>query len=195
LFTQSCKINGVCVAVDVILLTFELSTTTNTNNQSMKNLIKILRTETQTLETQYIALMREWAIEEFDRIKDLTYTNLKEMHGVWTKGHRKDAPSFWMTTRKVESEYSRISNIQYNGLGAFLEKTEANAKFKYDQSIEKLAARIEKKELNQSTLTVVTSHVGVNIETTLTDGEKTVRAFTIIASGPVQKPHYRYLVK
>jgi hypothetical protein len=44
-------------------------------------------------------------------------------------------------------------------------------------------------------LVVETSHIGVNINTTLTDGEKTVRAFTIIASGEIQRPHYRYLVK
>jgi len=35
----------------------------------------------------------------------------------------------------------------------------------------------------------------VNIETTLTDGEKMVRAYTIIAEGQVQRPHYRYLIK
>lgn len=65
----------------------------------------------------------------------------------------------------------------------------------YEQSIEKLAFRIAQKGLNQESLTVTTSHIGVNIETTLTDGIKTVRAFTIIASGEIQKPHYRYLVK
>jgi hypothetical protein len=37
--------------------------------------------------------------------------------------------------------------------------------------------------------------VGVNFETTLSDGEKIVRAFTIVASGEIQKPHYRYLIK
>jgi hypothetical protein len=35
----------------------------------------------------------------------------------------------------------------------------------------------------------------VNIDMTLTDGEKTVKAFTIIAEGQIQRPHYRYLVK
>ena len=62
-------------------------------------------------------------------------------------------------------------------------------------SIEKLAKRIEKKGLNQENIRTITSHVGVNIETTLTDGNKTVRAFTIIAQGTIQKPHYRYLIK
>ena len=65
----------------------------------------------------------------------------------------------------------------------------------YNDSILKLALRIEKKELNQDKLELTTSHVDVNISTTITDGDKTVKAWTIIASGPVQRPHYRYLVK
>ena len=81
------------------------------------------------------------------------------------------------------------------GLKTYLEKQEQTAEDHYENSILKLADRIEKKELNQSNLLVKTAHVGVNIETTLTDGEKTVRAFTIIAEGEIQRPHYRYLVK
>jgi ribosome-binding ATPase YchF (GTP1/OBG family) len=65
----------------------------------------------------------------------------------------------------------------------------------YNQSIIKLAARIEKKGLNLNTLNVKTSYIDVNIETILTDGVKTVKAFTIIASGTIQRPHYRYLIK
>lgn len=37
--------------------------------------------------------------------------------------------------------------------------------------------------------------LGVNIETTITDGVKKVRAFTIVAEGEIQRPHYRYLIK
>jgi len=58
-----------------------------------------------------------------------------------------------------------------------------------------LAARIEKKGLNVEKIKTVTSHIGVNLETTLTDGTKTVRAWTIVASGEIQRPHYRYLIK
>ena len=61
--------------------------------------------------------------------------------------------------------------------------------------LKKLAFRIEQKGLNTDNLKLSSSHVGVNFETAITDGTKTVRAFTIIASGPVQRPHYRYLVK
>ena len=65
----------------------------------------------------------------------------------------------------------------------------------YTNSIAKLALRIEKKGLNQEKIEMTTGYVDVNITTTITDGEKVVRAWTIIAGGEVQKPHYRYLVK
>jgi hypothetical protein len=42
---------------------------------------------------------------------------------------------------------------------------------------------------------IISGTVGVNINITLTDGDKTVRAYTIVAEGEIQKPHYRYLVK
>ena len=65
----------------------------------------------------------------------------------------------------------------------------------YQASILKLADRIQKKGLVVDEIKVQTAHVGLNINTTLTDGQKTVRAFTIIAEGEIQRPHYRYLVK
>ena len=82
-----------------------------------------------------------------------------------------------------------------NSLADYLVKAKKNAKLHYENSILRLALRIEKKELNQAKLEMTTSHIDVNIETTITDGDKTVRAWTIIAEGPIQRPHYRYLVK
>ena len=77
----------------------------------------------------------------------------------------------------------------------YVKKAEKDAIRHYNNSITRLALRIEKKELNQNNLKMVTSHIDVNITTTITDGEKTVKAWTIIASGEIQRPHYRYLVK
>ena len=77
----------------------------------------------------------------------------------------------------------------------YLVKQEKRALNHYNNSIIKLALRIEKKELNQDKLELTTSHIDVNISTTITDGDKTVKAWTIIASGPIIRPHYRYLVK
>ena len=70
-----------------------------------------------------------------------------------------------------------------------------NAKKHFASSIEKLAYRLLEKGLNLDNLSFDTSHVDANISTTINDGDKSVRAWTIIASGEVQRPHYRYLIK
>ena len=45
------------------------------------------------------------------------------------------------------------------------------------------------------TFVVLLKTIGVNIESIITDGTKTVRAWTIVAEGEIQRPHYRYLIK
>jgi len=52
-----------------------------------------------------------------------------------------------------------------------------------------------KKNLDWTNIKIENGSVGVNINITITDGEQTVRAWTIIAEGEIQRPHYRYLIK
>ena len=148
----------------------------------MVNLIEILKKETETLKVQYIEMTEKWAISEFHNLRK------------WVKDYKAGKFGFAGASKK----YYRLPTHIINSTGRVeqhVEKMVKNAIEHYESSIEKLAARIEKKGLNQNNLTTVTSHIGVNIETTLTDGEKMVRAYTIIAEGQVQRPHYRYLIK
>lgn len=178
----------------------------------MKNLITILRSETKTLEDQYISLMKEWATREYNNLSTMfemtTYQVGETLGFEWeipTEGHAKGNPvfkningvSFYNSSESKELKklQDKIFKAKYSSVIEFQDKAEKSAKQHYSNSIEKLAVRIEKKGLNENKLKSTTSHIGFNIETTLTDGEKTVRAFTIIASGVVQKPHYRYLIK
>jgi hypothetical protein len=82
-----------------------------------------------------------------------------------------------------------ISAEQYIG------KEVKYAEMHYTNSIVKLADRISKKGLNMEVIEIKDASVGVNINTTITDGVKTVRAYTIVAEGEIQRPHYRYLIK
>jgi hypothetical protein len=120
---------------------------------------------------------------------------------VYNEGRPSEFKSFpkGFYNSKQSREYSNLKDklrkIIQIGVEEFMLGEEKKAILHYEGSIVKLANRIEKKDLNIDKLIVKTSHIGVNINTTLTDGEKTVNAFTIIASGEIQKPHYRYLVK
>jgi hypothetical protein len=174
----------------------------------MENLINILKTETETLKVQYIAKTKEWARDQFDSIMERSgWTNLQwcKYFGltpeVYNKGMMSEYESFprGFYNTKQSREYSNFKDKAYKikniGVEGFMLAEEKKAELHYEGSIVKLANRIEKKGLNVDKLVVETSHIGVNINTTLTDGEKTVKAFTIIASGEIQRPHYRYLVK
>ncbi|MFW5795398.1 MAG: hypothetical protein ACOCV1_07955 [Bacillota bacterium] len=150
----------------------------------MKNLIEILKKETHSLKIQYLELTEKYAKEELQR-------NLEKRNEYKTKS-KKDFDNL--------NYYYQLQKFYYNKPSwyfteEFIDRTIKSAEKHYENSIAKLADRIEKKELNIDKLKVETSHVGVNIDTVLTDGEKTVRAYTIIASGPIQRPHYRYLIK
>ena len=167
----------------VSILVVHLLIETIKKNKAMNKLIDLLKKETETLKIQYLEMTEKWAVTEFETLRQFAKDYQDGKLGY--KG-------------EVAKRYYRLAYYIVNSNGKVeqhIEKMVKNAIEHYDFSIEKLAARIEKKGLNVETLKTSTSHIGVNIETTLTDGEKTVRAFTIIAEGAVQRPHYRYLIK
>ena len=148
----------------------------------MNNLINILNSETESLRIQYLEMTEKWAVAEFNRLCE------------WASEYHTGKFGFGAASKTYHNLPYYIVNS--NGkVDQHVEKMVKAAEQHYENSIQKLAARIEKKGLNTENLSVLTSHVGVNINTTLTDGIKTVRAFTIIAEGPIQRPHYRYLIK
>jgi hypothetical protein len=153
----------------------------------MSNLINTLKKETESLRIQYLEMTKEWATKEFQTLRD------------WATQYQKGLLNLPPCERgPAEKKYYRLPYYIVNSNGKVedhVSKMLKAAEDHYQNSILKLAARIEAKGLDQDNLRTETSHIGVNINTTLTDGNKTVRAFTIIASGEIQRPHYRYLIK
>lgn len=183
----------------------------------MKQLVEKLFAETQSLREQYLEKIQEWASGEFERLMEKAdwtpkewcevvgvtpefkeYSEYEKLKFRKTEGGRWSFPRGFYNTRSsliVQRMQNEVQAALHIGREGFIQKAVENGEKHYKMSIHKLAFRIEKKNLNQETLTMKTSHIGVNIETIISDGEKSVRAFTIIASGPVQRPHYRYLIK
>lgn len=148
----------------------------------MDTLVKILKRETASLKEQYVDMTAKWARAEF--------TNLRK----WADDYRSGKFGYGEASNK----YYRLPYEITNPNGKIEDYVAKQVKFAidhYEDSIAKLAHRIKSKGMDVSKIKATTSHVGVNIETTLTDGVKTVRAFTIIAGGAIQRPHYRYLIK
>ena len=143
-------------------------------------LLAKLTEQTQELKAAYIQKTIEWSIEEYKRLKDFV-NDYKTNYDVSKEKKYYSLPACVVNMNGKVEDYTEIQ----------VKKAEKH----YYNSIEKLALRIAKKGLNESNLKMSTSYLDPNISTTITDGEKTVSAFTIIASGMIQRPHYRYLVK
>ena len=163
-------------------------------------LVQALRTETEEIKNSYIAQISDWARQEFEKAMKINEDYLKQKKYYINSGLNelfggvKEEPTaeFYQARNfLLEKGYSIIKT----GLQKFVEKQVKQAENHYESSILKLSIKIQKKGLNIEKLQVKSGMVGVNFETTLTDGEKIVRAFTIVASGDIQKPHYRYLIK
>lgn len=144
------------------------------------NLIDKLKEETSQLRESYIEKTIQWAKKEYERLCEFArdYENNYDV--------------------SKERKYYSLPACVVNSAGTVNEYVDIEikrAKRHYENSIEKLAKRIEKKGLDVDNLSFSTSYFDPNISTVITDGKREVNAYTIIAGGRVQKPHYRYLVK
>lgn len=174
----------------------------------MENLIALLKDQTTELKSMYIAKIREFAENEWNlqkarsSWKDLDwckYMNIEPfMHNAGRYGEFLSFPKgFYNTTRARELSKlkNKISLVLRRNLADYINQQEQFAVDHYNDAIAKLAYRIEKKGLDTNNLILKSTRLDYNFETLITDGTKIVRAFTILAWGPIQCPHFRYLVK
>lgn len=153
----------------------------------MKLLDKLF-TETESLKVEYLEKVKEWSVRDFNSMKSLSFINFVERTGYYYKRH-------YGKTKSEDARFDKVIRILNNGLDKYIEDSLKSAELHYTNSILKLNDRILKKEMNLDKLIIFNSSIGININTTITDGYKSVNAFTIVASGEVQKPHYRYLIR
>jgi len=145
-------------------------------------LVKILKRETASLKDQYVEMTAKWARSEFANLRKWAVD-----YHAGKFGYGEASNKYYRLPYEIVNPNGKVED--------YVAKQVKSAIDHYEDSIAKLAARINAKGLDVDKIKATTSHIGVNIETTLTDGVKTVRAFTIIAGGAVQRPHYRYLIK
>lgn len=208
MFSSATRFQAKQLANEIVKAEFKHTAVTHfVETKDNSSIVVILKRETASLKVQYLTLTEKFAKKSFKMMDEkttwkteqwydhfgITYT-FKEVMG------RKQAevnPKEYNGKKlyKMRNESDRCWRIVEAGFEKYLAKELKFAEQHYEDSILKLADRIEAKNLNQDNLTVKTSHIGVNINTTLTDGTQTVKAWTIIASGEIQRPHYRYLIK
>ena len=108
-------------------------------------------------------------------------------------------PSGFYNTRNgryLDAEKSEIARAMRQGEPDYVSAKVKEAQLHYEQSVTKLAERLVKFGINPNAkLSAKTTFIGANINCFITDGTVTAHAYTIVASGPIQRPHYRYLIQ
>lgn len=169
----------------------------------MKNLIEKLTKELQTLRVEYLEKTAYWAVQNHELSNKRCRWTVEQFAEVFnfvprfipTGNGGFFAFSNCENGRSAERNKCKCQDIARLTVENYTAKCLKKAELHFLASVEKLAGRITKKGLNLDNLEMKTGRVGVNIETLFSDGNKTVKAWTIVASGEIQQPHFRYLVK
>jgi hypothetical protein len=156
----------------------------------MTQIEQTLRKETKELKAQFIAKNIEWAKNSFEEYKKSPFIHSLVRKDGSVSYYKKQFGS----TRSEDSKINQLVGCLNKGINSFVEKSIKDAEMHYETSLKKLVFRVSSK-LAPGYLRVESASVGVNINIILSDGTKTVRAWTIVAEGEIQRPHYRYLVK
>lgn len=170
-------------------------------------LVALLTEQTQDLRREYVARTKEWAAGEYDRIikwlpgalalRERVEAEYSPLRGAERSRYSHEQLGRPYNSKEWYQHERRINaarDVERRGKAAFIKRAGEEAEAHYAASIEKLAARVEAKGLDQGRLSVKTAKVERNIETVLTDGVQTVYARTILAWGPIVRPHYRYII-
>lgn len=171
-----------------------------------QGLVKILTQETQELKKAFIEKTVRYAQEKFKQAesrKGWTYEDYAANYGevnskypisTLVNGERVvKTKELSKTAKAVKAETMDVLNT---GLEKLIEREVKYAEMHYEQSIKSLAVRLNKKGIKDDTkMTIQTATLGQHITTTIEHEGTITKAWTIIAEGEIQRPHYRYLVK
>ncbi len=179
--------------------------------KSDSGLIKKLADKTQDLKESYIESVKKWSASIFKgALKKSKYTKEEWLHLHDVKFEiRPDR--FNKEVMVVNLLPTEGNNKAYNRMRDDKEKTlklvESGYEFfegrevkhaidHYESSLRKLANRLNSKGItDQTDIDITTAIFAVNLEITIKHGTSITKAWTIIAEGEINRPHYRYLVK
>lgn len=180
----------------------------------MKSLKEQLFEKTLNLKTEYINATIKWTNSHYEYLKKMSYWKTAEWceylaitpekHNEGTSSEFFSYPKGFYNThyaKELHAKMKEIRSIMNLGIEKYLEKQIKSATLHYDQSINKLIFRLRKKGMDETkSFTISEEKINQNFECIISfhtkeNEMKIVKAWTIIASGIVQKPHYRYLMK
>lgn len=167
---------------------------------------EILIEQTKDLKTTYLEWTEKWAGEQVVRNIERRYAfnELNRSEKAWSMQRRRKYEKEGLWTKETAREYDRFYQEQkffyespayFFNHDEFLVKALQQAEDHYFSGIAKISQRLVYKNMTPKETKILYGRVKVNIELTFVNDKSMVKAWTIIASGPIQRPHYRYLVK
>jgi hypothetical protein len=164
------------------------------------DLLDLIKDQTQQQKQEYMDRVTQYSLDTFNTaVTQHSYTDEQ-----WDKlfnvsperGCDKETTQYYhRTIVRRNSRRREVESIVKVGYDELLKDELSKAETHYNYCCLKLAMRIKDKGMKAKNIKVLNAKVKNNLESTFTDGEQTVRAWTIIASGPIKRPHYRYLIK
>ena len=169
------------------------------DESNVKVIFESLKVETTSFKKEYLKRMETFLSDEFDDIIE-KYGDFK--YEDWLREFGQDVNRYGNTRRVITKDGEKLKSKTYrfktifskNGKDGYIKKELEFYSQDFDSKLFKLAGRMDDKGFTND-IKVTSKHVGVNFNCTVTDGNVTVTARTIIASGPIVRPHYRYLVR
>ena len=190
-FTERLDRNGIFFS-KLPKLEEAFSKVATSESEAYKTMIMDLKNQTTDLKNAYIIKTKVYREGEFDKLVskygNYTYENWKAEFPTPT-GFRGGVT----LSREGNSLREKVSKMKYEGKEKYVKGYMKLAEMHYNSSLEKLGLKITEAGFDTTKVKLSSSSVGVNFSTEVTDGNKYMRAYTIIAEGPINAPHYRYL--
>ncbi len=160
--------------------------------ETSTGIVDELRVATQELKVNYIIKTKETAKRMFNNAIEKIPTLKVAKETAWQnyRTGNTDRYEYFQLAKAIE----KLENITEKGFESFLNSELKHAELHYEDSLNKLAERLVIKGISEN-YKIESGYVGVNFEVNITHDLGTVKAWTIIAEGPIQRAHYRYLVK
>jgi len=192
---------------EIVAANFEHPAVYSVTADNLGGLIERLRTSTTDLKEIYIEKTKKYASEYFDhciKLNKLTELDWLQRYNVkYTEYKHSNGSINFYPTSFYSKEYKRMSSVKNEmqtilneGFESYTNRMVRSAERHYEDSLVKLSNRLNQKGIKDDTnFTIKSGRIGMNFELTIEHESLITKAWTIIAEGPIQRPHYRYLVK
>ena len=171
-------------------------------------LINELYAHTKELKEVYVEEIKRWADNKYNMCLDRSVWGDKEwydyyglVYKMYKDGSGNEFPLLehgynFNVYSIMLSARNEVSKILGMGLDKYKLGEVRLAEIHYEASIIKLAGRLNEKGVTDKTkFEIESGRIGINFECLIRHEFGITKAWTIIAEGEVNRPHYRYLVK